>query len=60
MGRGGRRAFSPASSRNLGMRIVVSLTQQIGGRLEIANAGGAVSTLHFVSQPVPNLQKGAA
>jgi two-component sensor histidine kinase len=59
-GPGWPEGFSPASSRNLGMRIVVSLTQQIGGRLEIANAGGAVSTLHFVSQPVPNLQKGAA
>lgn len=47
--------FSPAASRNLGMRIVVSLAQQIGGRLDIGNDGGAVSTLRFVSHPAAPL-----
>ncbi|UIJ72945.1 sensor histidine kinase [Aurantimonas sp. HBX-1] len=52
--------FSPASSRNLGMRIVVSLTQQVGGRLDISNQDGAVSTLRFVSQSAPELAGHAA
>lgn len=59
-GPGWPEGFSPAASRNLGMRIVVSLTQQIGGRLDIANSGGAVTTLRFVSQPVPKLVGRAA
>ena len=52
--------FSPAASRNLGMRIVVSLTQQVGGRLDISNQDGAVSTLRFVSQSAPQLAGHAA
>ena len=59
-GPGWPEGFSPAASRNLGMRIVVSLTQQIGGRLDIGNADGAVSTLHFVSRPAPDLARRAA
>ena len=43
--------FSIAASRNLGMRIVASLTQQIGGRFETSNDGGAVATLVFEARP---------
>ncbi len=46
-GPGWPEGFSVSSSRNLGMRIVASLAQQIGGVFEISNAGGAVSTLRF-------------
>ncbi|MEF2549123.1 histidine kinase dimerization/phosphoacceptor domain -containing protein [Aurantimonas sp. E1-2-R+4] len=46
-GPGWPEGFSVSSSRNLGMRIVASLSEQIGGVFEISNAGGAVSTLRF-------------
>ncbi len=39
--------FTPDTSRNLGMRIVLSLTQQIGGDFAFGNEDGAVSTLRF-------------
>ncbi|VVT27347.1 histidine kinase dimerization/phosphoacceptor domain -containing protein [Rhizobium sp. EC-SD404] len=40
-------AFKPDTSRNLGMRIVMSLAQQIGGQFSYHNDGGAVSSLAF-------------
>lgn len=46
-GPGWPEAFKPDTSRNLGMRIVVSLAQQIGGQFSYHNDGGAVSSLAF-------------
>jgi two-component system, sensor histidine kinase PdtaS len=43
--------FTPDTSRNLGMRIVISLAQQIGGTFTYSNdpaTGGASSSLTFV------------
>jgi two-component sensor histidine kinase len=39
--------FVPDASNSLGMRIVLSLTQQIGGTFAYRNDGGAVSTLRL-------------
>lgn len=44
--------FNPAASQSLGMRIVMSLAQQIDGEFEYRNEGGAVSTLRFCMAPV--------
>lgn len=52
-GPGWPEGFSVSSSRNLGMRIVASLAQQIGGIFEISNADGAVSTLRFSARNEP-------
>lgn len=49
-GPGWPEGFSVSSSRNLGMRIVASLAEQIGGVFEISNADGAVSTLRFATR----------
>ncbi|MEF2551135.1 sensor histidine kinase [Aurantimonas sp. A2-1-M11] len=50
-GPGWPEGFSIAESRNLGMRIVGSLTQQIGGSFEASNDAGAVATLVFEARP---------
>jgi two-component system, sensor histidine kinase PdtaS len=46
-GPGWPEGFTPDTSRSLGMRIVLSLAQQIGGAFAFGNDGGAVSTLTF-------------
>lgn len=46
-GPGWPEGFKPDGSRNLGMRIVLSLAQQIDGLFQYENDGGAVSTLRF-------------
>ncbi|BDA85855.1 sensor histidine kinase [Aureimonas sp. SA4125] len=39
--------YEAGRSRNLGMRIVLSLTQQLGGSFAFRNDGGAISELRF-------------
>ncbi|GGD28038.1 sensor histidine kinase [Aureimonas glaciei] len=46
-GPGWPEGYEAGRSRNLGMRIVLSLTQQIGGSFAFRNEAGAVSELRF-------------
>ena len=46
-GPGWPEGYQAGRSRNLGMRIVLSLTQQIGGSFAFRNEAGAVSELRF-------------
>lgn len=39
--------FTPTSTRSLGLKLVLALAGQLGGRFSISNQGGAVATLVF-------------